>query len=95
MLTNFCLFTNDVEMTSIWQNQLREITGKKVLNEGMPLVILEAMAASKPVVATKVGGIPEIIIDGKTGYLVPPYDVHRLAGAIIQLSNDRKKKRCG
>jgi glycosyltransferase involved in cell wall biosynthesis len=61
------------------------------INEGMPMVILEAMSASKPVVATNVGGIPEMIVDGKTGYLVPPCDVNRLAEAVIRLLNDPEK----
>jgi glycosyltransferase involved in cell wall biosynthesis len=61
------------------------------VNEGMPMVILEAMSASKPVVATKVGGIPEIIVDGETGYLVPPYDANRLAEAVLKLIDDPEK----
>lgn len=40
-------------------------------NEGLPLVIIEAMAARKPVVATNVGGVPEMVIDGETGFVVP------------------------
>ncbi|MGA1840810.1 MAG: glycosyltransferase family 4 protein [bacterium] len=61
------------------------------INEGMPMVILEAMSASKPVVASNVGGIPEMIVDGETGYLVPPCDINRLAEALIRLVNDPKK----
>ncbi len=43
-------------------------------NEGLPVVILEAMASSLPVISTPVGGIPEVIIPGETGYLVEPGD---------------------
>lgn len=50
--------------------------------EGLPLVVLEAMAAKVPVIATNVGGTPEAIIDGETGLLVPPTDSHSLATAI-------------
>ena len=49
------------------------------LSEGIPMALLEAMAASRPIVASRVGGIPEIIEDGVEGYLVEPMDVNNLA----------------
>jgi glycosyltransferase involved in cell wall biosynthesis len=49
------------------------------------LAIMESMAASKPVIATRVGGIPEVVIDGRSGLLVPPSDVSALADALAQL----------
>jgi glycosyltransferase involved in cell wall biosynthesis len=52
--------------------------------EGSPLVILEAMTHSLPIVASAVGGIPENVIPGETGWLVPPDDPDRLAGAIME-----------
>jgi len=61
------------------------------LNEGMGRVILEAGAAGTPVVATRVGGIPEIVRDGETGLLVPPKDAPSIAGAVLQLAGDPAK----
>ncbi len=58
------------------------------LSEGLSLSILEAMAAGKPVVATDVGGNPEIVIDGETGFLVPPKDAKKLALKIALLVKD-------
>jgi glycosyltransferase involved in cell wall biosynthesis len=55
------------------------------VTEGLPLVLLEAMAASLPVVATRVGGVPEAVVDGKTGIVVPPQDAPALAAAIAAL----------
>jgi len=56
--------------------------------EGLPMVILEAMAAGKPVISTAVGGISELVESGVTGILVPSRDPKSLAQAMIQLAND-------
>jgi glycosyltransferase involved in cell wall biosynthesis len=53
--------------------------------EGLPVAILEAMALGKPVVATAVGGVPSVVIDGETGRLVPPKDPVSLASAVAEL----------
>ncbi len=63
------------------------------LNEGMGRVILEAGAAGTPVVASRVGGIPEIVRDGTTGLLVPPRDAQSIAAAVLSLAGDRAKAR--
>lgn len=58
------------------------------LNEGLPMTILEAMAASRPVIATRVGAIPKIIKDGEAGLLVDPGDVDGLRNALERLLTD-------
>ncbi len=58
-------------------------------SEGFGRANLEAMASGKPVVSTDVGGIPEVVIDGETGLLVPPQDPRALAKAIIRLAEDK------
>ena len=56
--------------------------------EGMSLAILQAMAASCPIVATAVDGTRELIVDGMHGWLIPPEDAPALAGAIQAALND-------
>lgn len=65
------------------------------LTEGMPNVVLEASAAGVPVVATSVGGTPEVIIEGCNGYLVPPGDSALLAQRILKVIEDEQRRRMG
>jgi glycosyltransferase involved in cell wall biosynthesis len=58
------------------------------LYEGLPLSVLEAMAAGKPVVATSIGGTKEAVVDGVTGLLIPPRDPSSMAAAIRKLLFD-------
>ena len=57
--------------------------------EGLPIALLEAMAMRRPIVATPVGGIPEVVRNGKDGLLVEPGDVGATAAAILRLLADR------
>lgn len=54
--------------------------------EGLPMVIMEAMASARPVIATYVAGIPELVLPGQTGWLVPAGDDARLADAITEMA---------
>lgn len=56
--------------------------------EGLPRVLLEAMALARPVIASRVAGVEELVIHGETGLVVPPGDARRLAEAIVQLASD-------
>jgi glycosyltransferase involved in cell wall biosynthesis len=62
-------------------------------NEGTPVSAIEAMAAGRPVVATRVGGLTDLIADGETGYLVPPRDPDQLASTILRLLQDPEAAR--
>ncbi|MBV8395968.1 MAG: glycosyltransferase [Actinobacteria bacterium] len=61
--------------------------------EGLPLVVLEAMAAGKPVVATAVGGVPELVVQGETGLMVVPGDADALRAALAELLADPERAR--
>ena len=66
------------------------------VTEGLGTSLLDAMACSRPIVATTAGGIPEIVEDGVNGLLVPPRDHHALADAIVRvLKDDDLRRRMG
>jgi glycosyltransferase involved in cell wall biosynthesis len=61
-------------------------------NEGTPVAVIEAMAAGRAVVATDVGGVADVVVDGVTGLLVPARDADRLAGAVERLVSDTAER---
>jgi hypothetical protein len=62
------------------------------LYDNLPFTCIEALASGKPVIGTSSGGMPECIIDGETGLIVPPKDADALAQAILKLANDKEKR---
>ncbi|MFC1658644.1 glycosyltransferase family 4 protein [Candidatus Omnitrophota bacterium] len=78
-----------------WRTDIKEIISTldmlvlSSLREGMPLVVLEAMALAKPVVATDIEGLREVVINGSTGILVTPRNPDSLKDAIIHLLKDK------
>jgi glycosyltransferase involved in cell wall biosynthesis len=82
-----------------WREDLPRIMGsldilvQPSLRETFGRVLIEAMAARRPVVATGVGGMPEIVVDGETGLLVSPGDTSALAAAILSLLQDPPRRR--
>jgi L-malate glycosyltransferase len=63
------------------------------VSEGMCTALVDAMAASKAAVATSAGGIPDVLVDGQTGFLVPPRDHQAMAQRIVQLLRDESLRR--
>jgi glycosyltransferase involved in cell wall biosynthesis len=74
-----------VSLRLLWEADLFVLPS---LSEGLPLALLEAMAARKAVVASDVGGVRDVVLDGETGLLVPPGDPDRLSTAITTLLRD-------
>jgi glycosyltransferase involved in cell wall biosynthesis len=62
-------------------------------NEGTPVALIEAGAAAKPVVATDVGGVAEVVRDGETGFVVPPADAEALAGRVGRVLDEPETAR--
>lgn len=81
-----------------WREDMHEILSMldilvlPSLNEAVGMILIEAQALGVPVIATNVGGIPEVIRDNQTGILVPSGDTHSLAQAITHLLEDEQKR---
>jgi glycosyltransferase involved in cell wall biosynthesis len=73
--------------------KLMDVLVLSSLSEGSPNVVLEAMAAGVPVVAMRVGGVPEVVEDGVSGFLVDPGDAPGLSNAVLRLLNDADRAR--
>ena len=78
------------EKTAIFSNTM--INALPSYNEGLPMTILETMAQGIPNISTSIASIPEVIENGKTGYMVQPGDVEELAKIIERLISDKKSR---
>jgi glycosyltransferase involved in cell wall biosynthesis len=86
-LTERVLFTGWQEgMLAIYADL--DLLALTSLNEGTPVTVIEALAAGVPVVATAVGGVPDVVTDHQTGLLVPSGDASAVARAIVTLLRD-------
>jgi glycosyltransferase involved in cell wall biosynthesis len=65
-----------------------DVVAVSSLNEGAPVTAIEAMAAGRAVVATAVGGVPDVVLHGQTGLLVPPRNPRELAAALRTVLTD-------
>lgn len=86
-LENNCSFTGQVSGMGPWYRAI-DILALPSFSEGMPNAALEGMLQGKPVIASRVGGVPEVVLDGETGLLLPPGDEKSLAGAMARLAED-------
>ena len=87
------LLLGDLDLEAMVEvNALADVVVIPSLVEAVSLSALEAMASRKPVIASNVGGLPEIIEDGETGLLVPPRDPQALAAAMVKLYQDESTR---
>ena len=88
---------NDVIFTG-WKKDLAsvyadlDVVALTSLNEGTPVSLIEAMACAKPVIATDVGGVKDIVIDGENGFLVKSNDIEGFSDKLIDLLSDKAKR---
>ena len=86
-IVRHCLFLGYQEDVSGWYRAFDAMILPSA-NEGTPVVVIEALAAGCPVVATSVGGVPDVVREGVDGFLVPPRDTEALAERLARLAED-------
>src|SRR5262249_45552460 len=62
------------------------------ISEGIPLTLIEGMAAGRPVVSTRVGGVAEVVVDGQTGLLAPGGEFEELAANVVRLAGHPEQR---
>lgn len=91
-LAKACLFAGYQEDVAPWYAACDAVVLTSA-NEGTPVTIIEALAAGRPVVATNVGGVPDVVEEGVTGFLVHSGDTHALAERLEVLARDEERRR--
>ena len=86
-LARSCLFLGYQEDVAAWYAVCDAVVLTSA-SEGTPVTIIEALAAGRPVVATRVGGVPDVVDEGETGFLVDPGDTGALAERLARLAGD-------
>lgn len=86
-IVRHCFFLGYQEDVSGWYRAFDAMILPSA-NEGTPVVVIEALAAGCPVVATRVGGVPDVLHDGVDGFLVPPGDTEAIAARLGELARD-------
>ena len=90
-LARECLFLGYQEHVAAWYAVCDAIVLTSA-SEGTPVTIIEALAAARAVVATEVGGVPDVVDDGETGFLVPPGDTEALAARLELLAREPARR---
>jgi len=90
-LARSCLFVGYQEDVAPWY-AICDVVVLTSASEGTPVTIIEALAAGRPVVATRVGGVPDVVEEGETGFLVRPRDTHALAERLEILARDPERR---
>ncbi|HET6683520.1 MAG TPA: glycosyltransferase family 4 protein [Gaiella sp.] len=90
-LARSCLFLGYQEDVAMWYSVCDTVCLTSA-SEGTPVTIMEALAAGRPVVATRVGGVPDVVDEGETGFLVRPGDTHALAEQLELLARDPERR---
>ncbi|HEX5582107.1 glycosyltransferase family 4 protein [Gaiella sp.] len=90
-LARSCLFAGYQEDVAPWY-AICDVVVLTSASEGTPVTIIEALAAARPVVATRVGGVPDVVDEGETGFLVRPRDTHALAERLEILARDPERR---
>ena len=89
-MDEYCILIGVEQNIIDFINILDVLVLPSIKDEDFPNVVIESMALSKPVIATKIAGVPEQVVNGSTGILVEPKDIDDLSHAIIEMHRNNK-----